>query len=148
MTPFEHLSVLISIILGLGIAHLLSNVHELVQARRRVRVHWLPVIWTVLVFIGLVQWWWASFGLRTHLQWNFFYFLFILARPVIAYLSAAFVLPRPHPGEPCDLEAHYFEMRHWLFLMLASANVLDGIRRMVTGEALQDLSVWSNSCPR
>jgi hypothetical protein len=35
MTPFEHLSVLISIILGLGIAHLLASVHKLVQARAR-----------------------------------------------------------------------------------------------------------------
>ncbi len=144
MNPFEHLAVLISIILGLGISHLLSNVHELVQARARVRFHWLPIIWSTLVFIGLVQWWWASFGMHGQREWNFFYFLFVLLKPVSAYLSAAAVLPKIEPGQPCDLRAYYFGARRWLFLLLAFGNVLDGLRRMLSGEEIQDVAVWSN----
>lgn len=44
MTPFEYLSVLISIILGLGLAHLLSAVRELIQRRARVRFYWLNIV--------------------------------------------------------------------------------------------------------
>lgn len=144
MSPFEHLSVLISIILGLGVTQLLSNVHELVQARTRVRLHWLPVVWSGLVFIGLVQWWWASFGMHGQREWNFFYFLFILLRPVSAYLSAAAVLPKIEPGESCDLREYYFGNRRWLFLLLSFGNLLDGLRRMLSGEQIQDIAVWSN----
>lgn len=144
MTYFEHLSVLISIVIGLGLTHLLANVHELVQARERVQVHWLPVAWAVLVFVGLVQWWWSSFTFSTRDEWTFFYFLFLLMRPVTSYLSAAFVLPRVDAGADYDLRAYYFETKGWLFTLLASGNVLDGVRRMLEGEAASEVSVWSN----
>jgi hypothetical protein len=144
VTPFEHLSVLISIILGLGITHLLANVNALAQARGRVRLHWLPVVWSVLVFVGLVQWWWGSFDMHTAGDWNFFFFLFVLLRPVVAYLSAAFVLPQVEPGVTYDLREYYFRNRYWLFLLLAGGNVLDGLRRMMTGQQLEEIAVWSN----
>jgi hypothetical protein len=144
MTPFEHLSVLISIILGLGIAHLLWSLQQLVQARARVRFHWLPLAWSGLVFVGLVEWWWASFGMRAQSDWNFFFFLFVLLRPVTAYLGAAFVLPTVEPATPIDLERYYFANRRWLFSVLAAGNLLDAVRRGVEGVPLADIAVWSN----
>ena len=45
MTPFEHLAVLISLVLGLAIAQLLTTAHRLVLARERVRFYWLPLTW-------------------------------------------------------------------------------------------------------
>jgi hypothetical protein len=33
VTPFEHIAVLISIVLGLGLTHLLASVHRLALAR-------------------------------------------------------------------------------------------------------------------
>jgi len=56
MTPFEYLSVLISIILGLGLTHLLSAVRELIQKRAQVRFYWLALIWAALIFMAQVQW--------------------------------------------------------------------------------------------
>ena len=56
MTPFEHLTVLISIVIGMGLAHLLNTVHELIQERARVRFYWLSVLWFFLIFISLVEW--------------------------------------------------------------------------------------------
>ncbi|MGD2067149.1 MAG: hypothetical protein PVI57_00585 [Gemmatimonadota bacterium] len=144
MTLFEHLSVLISIVIGLGLTHILSNAHELVQARDRVRRHWLPMAWAVLVFVALVQWWWTSFTFRTRHDWTFFYFLFLLLRPVVFYLAAAFVLPRVEPDRPCDMRAYYFRTRGWLFSLLAFGQVLDGVRRIVAGEPITEISVWSN----
>lgn len=42
------------------------------------------------------------------------------------------------------LHAYYFETKGWLFTLLASGNVLDGVRRMVEGEAMGEVAVWSN----
>ena len=56
MTSFEYLSVLISIILGLGLTHLLSAVRDLIQQRAQVRWHWLPVLWAGLIFVAQIQW--------------------------------------------------------------------------------------------
>lgn len=74
MAPFEHLSVLISIILGLGIVRLLVSSQRLVQAADRVKIYWLPIFWAVLIFVGLIEWWWASFEFRTQFNWNLFSF--------------------------------------------------------------------------
>lgn len=144
MTLYEHLSVLFSIVIGLGLTHILAYVHELARARDRIHFHWLPITWACLVFVSLVQWWWSSFTFNTRDSWNFFYFLFVFMRPVVSYMSATFVLPRIEPAASYDLREHYFDTRHWLFSLLALGNTFDGVRRMLEGEALGDIAVWSN----
>lgn len=146
MTPFEHLTVLISIVIGLGIAHLLTTVHELVQVRSRVKMYWLPVVWLVLIFISLIEWWWAIFELRTTVVWNFFYFLFILMSPVTMYLAAAFVLPddSERGNDVIDLRRYYYENSAWLFGTLAVSPALDGIRRGLQAGTMLDTGAWSN----
>ena len=146
VTPFEHLSVLISIILGLGIAQLLTNVHALAQAADRVRVYWLSVLWATLIFVGQVEWWWSSFSFqKLPLEtWSFFYFLFVLLSPVTLYLAAAFVLPGIGPGERVDLRAHYYRTKGWFFAMAAAGPALDAVRRGLSSGSLGDLGVTSN----
>jgi len=145
LTPFEHLSVLISIILGLGLTHLLTSVHRLVQARGRVRTYWLALVWVALMFVAQVEWWWASFALRDAAVWNFFYFLFVLLSPVTLYLAAAFALPELEPGERYDLREYYFGNRGWFFAFVAAGPALDAIRRGVQAGTLADFGAWSNA---
>ncbi|CAN5853718.1 hypothetical protein BH20GEM3_BH20GEM3_15690 [soil metagenome] len=40
MSQFEYLGVLVSIIIGLGLSHLLASAARLIQVRRRVRLYW------------------------------------------------------------------------------------------------------------
>ena len=146
MTPFEHLTVLVSIVIGMGVAHLLTTVHELVQVRARVRTYWLPMVWVVLIFISLIEWWWAVFALRTVVKWNFFYFLFMLMSPVTMYLASAFVLPddTERGNDVVDLRRYYYENSAWLFGVLAVSPALDGVRRAVTAGTIRDTGAWSN----
>ncbi|CAA9346613.1 MAG: hypothetical protein AVDCRST_MAG68-3952 [uncultured Gemmatimonadetes bacterium] len=145
MTPFEHLSVLISIVLGLGLTHLLASLHRLIQARGRVRLYWLPLLWTALIFVSLIEWWWAAFGLRQETVWNFFYFLFILLSPVSLYLAAAFVLPDVETGESYDLREYYYDSRFWFFLFLSLSPALDAVRRGVQAGSVTDFGAASNA---
>lgn len=69
-------------------AHLLIRVKRLVQARDRVQTYCLPILWTVLI-VTLIEWWWASFSFRDRSDWNFFYFLFILASPILDAIRRA-----------------------------------------------------------
>ena len=144
MTPFEHLAVLISIVLGLGLTQLLLSAHRLVQARERVTFYWLPVAWAAILFVSLIEWWWASFALRTETVWNFFYFLFILLSPVSLYLAAAFALPEIEPGTRYDLRAYYYGNRVWFFGVLAASPALDALRRGLQAGSWRDVGAWSN----
>ena len=128
MTPFEYLSVLISIVLGLGLTELLAGLQRLVHARDRVGFHWLPLAWSALVFVILVQWWWAAFGFRGQTEWNFLSFLLVLLVPVLLYLAAALVLPPAQSVGRYDLRAHYFGIHRIFFLVIAGATVLEIVR--------------------
>lgn len=130
MTPFEYLAVLISIVLGLGVTELLAGVQRLAHARERLRIHWLPFAWTALIFVALVQWWWAAFGLRGQAEWNFFSFLLILLVPVLLYLAAALVLPPDQKDGEYDLREHYFGIHRLLFIVIATATLLETVRAL------------------
>ncbi len=145
MTPFEHLAVLISIVLGLGLTHLLASLHRVIQARGRVRPYWLSTVWVALMFVSLIEWWWASFALRTQTVWNFFYFLFILLSPVSLYLAAAFALPDVEEGQSYDLRAYYYDTRFWFFLFVALSPALDAVRRGVQAGSFTDFGSLANA---
>ena len=145
MSAFEHLSVLISIVIGMGLAHLLISVQRLVQARDRVTSYWLSVLWTILIFVTLIEWWWASFAFRDRQDWNFFYFLFILASPISLYLAAAFVLPWAEDGRIYDLRDYYYSTRKFFFLLVAIGPTLDAIRRAGQAGSITDFGAVSNA---
>src|SRR6478672_4069223 len=65
MDPFSYLSVLISIILGLGITQLVTGLGRLIQARGRIKFYAPTIAWVGLLLIIHVQTWWAMFGLRS-----------------------------------------------------------------------------------
>ena len=149
MTPFEHLAVLISIVIGLAITQLLISVQRLVQAREQVRFYWLPILWTAVLFVAQVEWWWGIWGQRNDVSWNFFYFLYLLLVPVVLFLAAAFVLPdvstEVATRETCDLREYYYRWRGWLFGTLALNPALDGVRHhWAEARPWSDAAVWTN----
>ena len=144
MTPFEYLSVLISIILGLGLTHLLSAVRELIQKRARVRFYWLALLWAALIFTTQVQWWWGVYELRGREGWNFFSFLFLLLAPVSMYLTAGMVLPDIEGDEECDLKSYYYRNHGWIFGLTATGNLLDAARAYMASGTASDPKVWTN----
>lgn len=115
MDAFSHLSVLISIILGLAITQVLQGLRGIVIARARVRRDWVPVLWAAVVLLVCVQSWWAMFGLRGVREWSFLTFAVVLIQVLATYLQAAFVLPDFGSGAFVDLREHYFEHLEWFF---------------------------------
>src|SRR3954471_23039506 len=85
---FSYLSVLLSIIIGLGVTQLLTAVGRLIRHRDRVRVDWLPLLWAAVLLVIFVQVWWSMFGLRNYREWNFVSFLLVLAQTCTLYMMA------------------------------------------------------------
>jgi hypothetical protein len=115
MEAFGHLSVLISIILGLAITQLLQGLRGIVLGRSRIRVYWLPIAWASIVLLICVQAWWAIYGLRLVREWTFLSFAVVLLQVIAVYMQAAFVLPDLTGDEPVDLHAHYYDHVRWFF---------------------------------
>jgi cellulose synthase/poly-beta-1,6-N-acetylglucosamine synthase-like glycosyltransferase len=108
---FSYLSVLLSIILGLGLTQLLTAAGRLIRHRDRVRLDWLPLLWAAVLLVIYVQSWWAMFGLRNVRKWTFVAFLAVLAQTTTLYMMAAVVLPEQVEDAGVDLAEHYERQR-------------------------------------
>ncbi len=100
MDPFAYLSVLTSIVLALGITQILTGLGRLLQARGRVGLYWVHLLWALNVFLFLVLNWWILYRWHTQTTWTFFLFLFVLLSPTVAFLLTMLLFPDPlSPGD-------------------------------------------------
>jgi hypothetical protein len=133
---FSYLSVLLSIILGLGLTQLLTAVGRLIRHRDRVRLDWLPLLWAAVLLVVYVQAWWAMFGLRNVREWTFVAFLAVLAQTCTLYMMAAVVLPEQVDDAGVDLAAHYERQRRWFFGFFLATLVVSIAKDLVIGRRL------------
>ncbi len=138
MNPAEHLIILVSIIIGLAVADLLTSFHHLVRARDRVRFHWLPMTWAGLIFLQLIQIWWVYFYVLQAEVWrNYFAYVFFLLVPVLLFLIACWVLPdrESDDGSPIDLKAYYLREHGWLFGLVSLGVAVQVASELLLGHA-------------
>jgi len=114
MSIFEFVSVAVSIILGLAIARLLSAAIDLFSHRDRIRFHWAPIVWAVIMFSLLVLFWWQLFGANELIeQWTFVDFLLAIACTVLMYIACGLILPRQWSEESIDLFNYFAKDGRW-----------------------------------
>lgn len=112
---FNYLSVLLSIILGLGITQILKGFRGLVLSRARVVRYWPALVWAASLLLIAVQSWWAMFQMRTIPVWTFPMFAVVLLQTTLTYMLAALVLPDFFGEQTVDLRAHYYAHRSLFF---------------------------------
>src|SRR5215469_13589992 len=118
MDAFSYLSVLISIVLGLGLTSLLTGFATMMRARGRIVFYWPLAAQMALLFLVQVELWWSLFALRSVRHWSFPGFLVVLMQPVFAYLATALLAPDVKDGEMLDLRRAYFREARWYFAAL------------------------------
>ena len=136
---FSYLSVLLSIILGLGLTQVLTAVGRVIRHRDRVGVDWLPMLWAGVLLIVYVQVWWSMFGLRELRSWTFVEFLVVLLQTVTLYMMAAMVLPEQIEESGTDLRAYYDRHHRWFFAFFLATLVISVGKDVVIGRRLPEL---------
>ena len=132
MTTFEYIAVLVSIIVGLGIAHLLAGVGRLIGDARKTRPYWVHLVWTAYAFTYLVFFWWWEFRLAAIETWTFELYLFVIAYAVFLYLLAVVLYPEDLP-EGGDFKRYYYDRRAWFLGLLVAIAAIDFIDSAVKG---------------
>lgn len=110
MTQHEYVFVAISIILGLAITRLLSEVGGLIRAHKRIKFHWATALWAACVLIFILQMWWVGWALRDFADWSIADFLFLVAGTVFIYGAAELALPVEDYDVASDKELDF--LRH------------------------------------
>jgi hypothetical protein len=114
MTPFEHISVLISIVIGFAITTLLAGAVRLIHRRATVIWYWPTLLWMITMLLLDVQIWWSRFSWRTLPTWTFATFFAMLLVPIGAFALSALLVAEPDET-PIDQRKEYFARRQAFF---------------------------------
>jgi len=132
---FEFLMVLVSVVIGLGLAEILSGAADLLRARETVRFHWFHVLFQLGVFFALMQQWWEFWDMEELGEISYFAVLVVLAPPVFLFLIADLLYPRDPEG--VDLEAYYYQQAPLLWTLVIAGTVLGTfLQPLVFGEPI------------
>ena len=112
MDPFGYLSILTSIVLGLGDTRVLTGFGRLLVVRHGQRLYWVHLMWALNLFLYLVLEWWILFRWRNQPEWNFFLFLFVLLSPTVGFLLSVLLFPEAME-DGMDLEEHCTRNNRW-----------------------------------
>jgi len=123
IAPYQHVVVVMSIVLGLSLTQLLKGLAQLYRTRNRVRPYWLHTAWVVLlVFFSLVLWW-LFWNYRSIEDWSFFRFVLYLSPMIVFYFLTSIVIP--DPSDPVtSYKDYYFSSRAGFFGTFALQIVL------------------------
>jgi hypothetical protein len=104
---FNYVAVLVSIVIGLGVTRVLSQLSEAIQAQDRQRNYWVHTLWMINLFIFLMLSWWVFYRWKAAPEWNFFLFMWVTVAPTLLYLaSVCFALARILLRKPPRLLFH------------------------------------------
>ncbi len=121
MDRFSFVMVLLSIIVGLGVTELLTNVARQIQGGKKNRFYWVHSLLVALVFIALLQQWWESWDQRHVETWTFPILLLMLGGPIGLYIISHLLFPNEFDG--IDFKAFYFQNPKVTYLIAAATVV-------------------------
>ena len=113
---FNYLTVLTSVVLGLGLTHLLVSYARLIRLGSVIALPWIYIGWIALLLPLYFTYWWTFWDYRKRVKWSFMAFSAMLASPVALYLITALYLPDPI-DKTFVADQHYLEVRKWTFAL-------------------------------
>ena len=128
MSEFEFLSVLVSIIIGLGMTHILRGaVSQVVETR----AFDTRLLYSVFMAFILVLNWWVILSWRDHENWVFSDFLVLVAWAVTHYIAAISLYPVQERAADADMPLSWFL---WAFAAVA---LIDIFQTFIRGDLFE-----------
>jgi len=118
ISPFEYVSILVSIILGLGITQILSAFSDLLYDFKKVKFYWPHSLWIAFIFFLHIQDWFITWQLRNKMVWHLPELFFILMYPVSLFIAAKILIPSHDKDESEDMKMYYQNQFPMLFFIV------------------------------
>ena len=120
MSPFEFITVFVSLIVGFALSHILRAVSDLYEIRDRVKTYWLNSLWVVTVVMWSIFTWWGLWMLSIDLtEWTYAQYWFLVINTSSIYFFTTLVLPKATDEGMIDLEDHYYLVHKAFFSVVA-----------------------------
>ncbi len=132
MDRFEYVMVMVSIIIGLALAHLLQGLVEVAQRPRPLRLRSIHLVWVIFMLMTVAFFWWWQFKLQALQEWTFGTYIFVLAYACLMYFQSTLLFPRDL-GPDVDLDEFFHRQRGWFFGANALNNSIDLVDTWLKG---------------
>ena len=126
---FQHVMVLTSIIIGLGITNVLLGVSGAIEryteGNRPVQLSWASATWLAQVFLWMILFWWWEFRLVDILKnWTLWNYFLIVCYAVVLFLLVALLIPKDW-DKVDDLNTYFLSKRRWFYSVYLLSVVID-----------------------
>lgn len=158
MDQFEYVMVLVSIIIGLGIAHTLLGIGGIIDRLSRkddtLELSWAHAAWLLFCFLWFVMFWWWEYRFSTRVSdWTMGLYLFLVIYAVTLFLLQVVLVPRSWDGVT-SLREYFLERRKWFYSLLGFVTILDvfdsylkGGVEYIQGSGVIGLLFWIATIP-
>ncbi len=124
MSIVAHISVFISLILGLAVVHLLGGISLMIDTRVKTQTYWIHTLWVINMLFAVVLVWLSSFVLSPLSNISALHFLTLLAYSTITYLMSGLLFP-VEGAEISDFESHFSSNRFRFYLLGSIFTIVD-----------------------
>ena len=93
MSSFEFISILMSIVIGLGVTNLLAGAGRAFYRRRQNPMDEVHIVFTAATLLVLVLNWWVAFKWNSEVVWSFDKFLALIVWTIALYMLTIFLYP-------------------------------------------------------
>lgn len=139
MSSFEFISILMSIVIGLGVTNLLAGAARAFYRRRQTPMDEVNIVVTTATLLLLVLQWWVTFKWNTETHWSFDRFLALIVWTISMYLMTVFLYP-PDLSEQEEHEAGFERNRSGYYSSFILMCVLDIVQAGMHGDLFHP--VW------
>jgi hypothetical protein len=108
---FNHITVLISIIVALGLAEIFNSWRSLFQHRSPVKYYFPHGLWSLFMVAMIIQHWWGIRAFQSVSPWTFFGMAALVVQNLLVVSTALILSPRIDAGVDIDLKAHFQRSR-------------------------------------
>ncbi len=120
MSVFEYVTVMMSVVLALGVARVLSFFGAIASGKRHFSLSWLHLVWVFLIFAQHVVAWRTIWSMRDVLMFSVGRVVMMLLATSLIFVAARILIPEEPTEGRLDLRDHYFDVRVPFFSMLVA----------------------------
>lgn len=129
MDQFEYVMVLVSIVIGLGIAHILLGIGGIIDRLsgrgERLELSVAHAAWMAFCFVWMVMFWWWEYRFSSRVsEWTMGLYLFLITYAISLFLISVVLVPRSWDGVT-SLKDYFLGRRVWFYSLLLLIVVLD-----------------------
>lgn len=124
ISAFEYVSILVSIILGLGITQILSAFSDLLYHFKKITFYYPHSIWIGFVLFLHIQDWFVTYQLKDKTVWRLPELFFILLYPISLFIAAKMLLPTNEEEERFNMKIFYQTQFPMIFSVISVSIVL------------------------